>query len=98
MSLDVTSYSQNTRTLINIELKNFNMNKNSFSLKRTDEKQWVLKGNGRYDIYEGTFNISRLDTINDIIAGTFSFDAKDSVENKTIKITEGRFDLRLKNI
>lgn len=44
----------------------------------------------------GRINILRLDTINYIIAGTFYFDAVNK-EGDTIKVTDGRFDLKYAN-
>lgn len=41
----------------------------------------------------GRLNILRLDTLNRIIAGTFYFDAVNK-ERDTIKVTDGRFDLK----
>jgi len=44
----------------------------------------------------GLINILRLDTINYIISGTFYFDAVNK-EGDTIKVTDGRFDLKYAN-
>ncbi len=41
----------------------------------------------------GRLNILRLDTLNRIMAGTFYFDAVNK-EGDTIKVTDGRFDLK----
>jgi hypothetical protein len=53
---------------------------------------------GYYDAiggqYTGVLNISKLDSINHILSGTFWFDAIDTTTNKTVQIREGRFDVR----
>ena len=41
----------------------------------------------------GTVKILRLDTIADIVSGTFSFRGTNKQFNKTVTITEGRFDV-----
>jgi len=38
--------------------------------------------------------LTRLDTIKAIISGRFEFELNDSINNKKIKFTEGRFDIR----
>lgn len=45
---------------------------------------------------DGQLIVSKLDTINKILSGTFRFVAKDST-GKTRIITDGRFDLRIEN-
>ncbi|GAB3676067.1 hypothetical protein GCM10027594_35610 [Hymenobacter agri] len=42
----------------------------------------------------GTLHLSRLDTVQHIIAGTFEFEAVSATTSKTVHITDGRFDLR----
>ena len=42
----------------------------------------------------GEFKITKLDSINKIISGTFWFDAIDTLSNTTVQIREGRFDLQ----
>jgi len=42
----------------------------------------------------GSLHILRLDSINHIMSGTFYFDAYNKYLNKTVKITDGRFDYR----
>ena len=39
-------------------------------------------------------HLTKLDTINRIISGRFEFNLIDSVNNKTVRFTEGRFDIR----
>jgi hypothetical protein len=46
----------------------------------------------RQDRYYGEFTITKLDTANYIIAGTFWFDAV-SEEGEVVEIREGRFDI-----
>ncbi|MFV0606895.1 MAG: hypothetical protein ACK5NK_13760 [Niabella sp.] len=48
------------------------------------------------DLFE-QFYITKLDTINKIISGTFAFDAV-NLSNDTVKIREGRFDLIIDQI
>jgi len=43
-------------------------------------------------INNGQINISRLDTINSIISGTFWFDARNKTTGEVVHVTEGRFD------
>ena len=56
--------------------------------------------NGMYFYYitdsthTGLLNITRLDTINNIISGTFYFDAFNEQTQDLIKITSGRFDFK----
>lgn len=45
---------------------------------------------------QGELIISKLDLEKKIIAGTFNFTAKDK-DGKTVKITDGRFDLKIEN-
>jgi Family of unknown function (DUF6252) len=45
-------------------------------------------------IYRGKLFIKKFDEINQIISGTFWFDAIDSTANKVVKITDGRFDMQ----
>jgi len=44
----------------------------------------------------GQLTITTLDKTNKIIAGTFYYDAYNAVQNKTIKITDGKFRLQYK--
>ena len=44
----------------------------------------------------GTLNLLRLDTISFIMSGTFQFNGYNKYLNKTVKITDGRFDIRYK--
>ncbi len=47
-------------------------------------------------IRTGVININELDKTNKIIVGTFSFDAFNIPQNKTVRITEGKFRLNYK--
>jgi len=42
----------------------------------------------------GQVVISRLDTVNRIVSGRFAFDAEFVVSKETVKVTEGRFDVK----
>ena len=44
----------------------------------------------------GVINITELDKTNKIIVGTFSFDAFNILQNKTVRVTEGKFRLNYK--
>ncbi len=46
----------------------------------------------------GKVVITRLDTINQIVSGTFEFDAEYLVDKRIVKVTEGRFDIDLKKL
>ncbi|RIH65998.1 hypothetical protein D1164_06955 [Mariniphaga sediminis] len=43
------------------------------------------------------FTITKLDTVNKIVSGIFSFDAI-NMSNDTVKITDGRFDIKIDRI
>lgn len=45
------------------------------------------------EINRGQLKITKFDTINQIVSGTFWFDAIDSATGKIVQIREGRFDL-----
>jgi hypothetical protein len=45
------------------------------------------------DTISGVLTVTKLDISSDIISGTFNFKAVDTIINKTIEITAGRFDL-----
>jgi len=45
------------------------------------------------EINKGEVTITKFDTINQIVSGTFWFDAIDSTTGKIVQIREGRFDL-----
>jgi len=67
---------------------------NNASLRVYDENGKSTFDSWRiYNPNSGSINILRLDTINNIIAGTFYFDAVNK-EGDTIKVTDGRFDLK----
>ena len=58
--------------------------------KLTPTETWITNSK-----YTGTVTISKLDTQNKIVAGTFSFDAISvGMDPKTLKVTDGRFDLK----
>ena len=44
----------------------------------------------------GQLNITKLDKANKVIEGTFFFDAYNQVQNKTVKVSEGKFRLQYK--
>ena len=46
----------------------------------------------------GYVNFTKVDTTNQLLAGTFEFDAIDNPSGKTIKITGGRFDINQKTL
>jgi hypothetical protein len=67
---------------------------------KLDEGLLYSDGNSSYEPFDtfGIVHISRCDTVQKIISGTFSFTATDKMggspdSNKTVKITDGRFDL-----
>jgi len=43
--------------------------------------------------YTGTVTITRADTVNFIVSGTFEFTVYDPASKQTIRITDGRFDI-----
>ncbi len=47
-------------------------------------------------IRTGAINITELDKTNKIIVGTFNFDAFNIPQNKTVRVTEGKFRLNYK--
>ncbi len=47
-----------------------------------------------YGSTSGQVNVTKADTVNKIVAGTFEFEATHIQTGKTIKITNGRFDLK----
>ena len=53
-------------------------------------------GSNFYKSVEGKLSLKKYDKENQIISGTFSFSVKDD-NDKIIKITDGRFDLRYTN-
>ncbi len=61
--------------------------------KKTDGKRYLSK---YFDIDENCLNITKFDTLNNIISGTFKFTAYNDTINKNDKIviTDGRFDLK----
>jgi hypothetical protein len=61
-------------------------------------RKWFQNGpDFDYDaitINSGELQLSRCDTVNGIISGTFYFTAIDSIAHDTVRIEDGRFDLR----
>lgn len=47
--------------------------------------------------YFGTVTFDRFDTFNNIMSGTFEFQAQEITTGKIITITDGRFDLTFTN-
>ena len=45
------------------------------------------------EIEKGQIHIKHFDTINQIVSGTFWFDAKDTATGKIVQVREGRFDM-----
>jgi hypothetical protein len=65
----------------------------------TNETAWAVYKNSGKEYYtreylQGELKITKLDSINKIISGTFWFDAIDTLSNTTVQIREGRFDLQ----
>ena len=48
-------------------------------------------------VHSGSLHLLRLDSINHVVSGTFYFDAYNKYLNKTVKITDGRFDYHYAN-
>jgi len=46
--------------------------------------------------HTGTVTLTRIDTVARVAAGTFQFTALDYQSGKTVTVTDGRFDVRLK--
>jgi len=63
-----------------------------FYVKRTmsPENEWITT-----PAYTGWVNISKLDLVNRIVAGTFEFDANGRITPGVIHVTEGRFDVKI---
>lgn len=61
--------------------------------KKTNGQRYLSK---YFDVDENCVTITRLDTLNNIISGTFNFTAYNDAINKNDKvvITDGRFDLK----
>lgn len=74
-------------------------NTNITQYNNTSLRIFEANGNATFDSWRvynpdcGRMEVLKLDTLNRIIAGTFYFDAVNS-EGDTIKVTDGRFDLR----
>lgn len=90
---------------IGVDVLEYPLIKSEYKLK---EKRKTGMGTGDYDnsignpsdifhtdsLRTGKLVITTLDKINKIIAGTFYFEAFNAVQNKTIKITDGKFRLK----
>jgi hypothetical protein len=71
-----------------IDLYDLDINKNYTKISMTLDNRWTTNKN-----YPWKFEITKLDTINRICAGTFSFVGLAS-DGSTINITDGRFDVK----
>lgn len=63
-------------------------------------RKWFQNGGPYYDydainINSGELQLSRFDTVNNIISGTFHFTAIDTINLDTVRVENGRFDMRL---
>lgn len=84
-----------------INLTFFHLNKSNYDLKlRKDENPggtYIDVNANKFwhtdSITGGEIQISRFDTINQIISGTFYFDCVNKETHDTLHITEGRFDM-----
>jgi len=85
MILEGGRYSLKSRIKLNASA-----NFSSFSSPATPIKNHLTDGIGN----KGEIWIKKLDLINQIVSGTFWFDAFDSTNNKKVKVREGRFDMR----
>ena len=56
----------------------------------------ILSGKSEYHNINGVFEITRLDVSTGIISGTFEFDAVSETCQDTVRITDGRFDIKYK--
>ncbi len=54
--------------------------------------QDILETSTTNSDYTGEFSITKLDFINNIVSGTFTFDIKHPTTGERVKIREGRFD------
>ena len=56
----------------------------------TPENEWVTN-----DQYTGTVNITKIDTVNKFVSGTFQFTAINLYNApQPLSVTEGRFDVK----
>lgn len=63
-------------------------------------RKWFQNGGPYYDydainINSGELQLSRFDTVNNIISGTFHFTAIDTINQDTVRVENGRFDMDL---
>lgn len=97
IDLYVRNYNSNNY----LQIGRYSCNRNTSSLPfgsgehHTYGTYWV---NGKEyitdDLHSGYIEILKSDSINKIISGRFEFDAYNSTDNKTYKITDGRFDYK----
>lgn len=92
---------------IGIDVLEYPLKEKSYILK---EKRNISGGTADYDntignppdifrtdsLRTGQLTITTLDKTNKIIAGTFSYEAYNAVQNKSVKVTEGKFRLQYK--
>jgi hypothetical protein len=98
MVIDAKNLYSPESTII-ITIGNYTITGNG-SYKFGSSTTYLSKGLYRYNgsryytdsTYEGWLNISRLDSVNSIISGTFSFMGKDVNTGEVVNVTEGRFD------
>ena len=45
-------------------------------------------------LHNGWIEILKADSVSKVISGRFEFDAYNTADNKTIRITDGRFDVK----
>ncbi len=70
-------------------IKNYTNEKDFQRFYYSEENTYYYPVNG----YTGQFHLKKLDTINHIMAGTFWFDAIDTLSGDTVQIRQGRFDV-----
>lgn len=79
-----------------IKVGNYLLNE---TVGRRGDYKFSTTPNDRYytdTTHTGQLTITTLDKTNKIISGTFSFEAYNAVQNKTVSITEGKFRLQYK--
>ncbi len=73
----------------------------TYTIGETQSAKYGRYGFGADDYFTdtahtGTVTLTRIDTVAGIAAGTFQFTALDYQSGKTVTVTDGRFDVRLK--
>ncbi len=79
-----------------IDLHNIKLGENKIDFRENVFSQWINNYHYTYSLdttVSHVVKISKLDTINFIISGTFEFTLVGKTENDTLKITSGRFDV-----